>query len=287
MLWLLFAFLSAFFDSLKDTFSKKSMQNVNEYISAWSLRVFSSLFLLPFIFFTKIPSLNKTFFLTLFASSFLNLGASIFYMKGLKYSDLSITTPMLTFSPLLLLMTSYLFLGEVPKLLGIAGVVLIFIGSYALNLKETSNGFLGPFKALLKEKGPRYMLCVAVIWSIAANFDKIGVLSSSPLVWSFSVNFFSTLAFFPIVFFHSKKNLKTFKDNIARLAPIGFSLALAVLFQMYAFQIALVAYVISVKRLSVVMGVLWGYLIFKEKNIKQRLVGVLIMLVGVILIALS
>ena len=57
--------------------------------------------------------------------------------------------------------------------------------------------------------------------------------------------------------------------------------------QMRIIQLTLVSYVIAIKRLSIVFGVLFGYLIFKEKNIKERLAGASIMVAGAVLILLS
>ena len=98
----------------------------------------------------------------------------IFYMKAIKASDLSITVPMLTFSPLFLLITSPLTLGEFPNLFGLFGILFIVAGSYMLNIKQRKEGWLVPFKALLSQNGPKFMLIVAFLWSISANFDKIG-----------------------------------------------------------------------------------------------------------------
>ena len=56
---------------------------------------------------------------------------------------------------------------------------------------------------------------------------------------------------------------------------------------MLAISLTLVAYVISIKRVSVVFGVLWGHFIFKEGGIKERLIGTSIMVMGVGLITLS
>ena len=47
MSWFIFAVLTALFESLKDVFSKRSLGEVDEYIAAWSLRVFALPFLLP------------------------------------------------------------------------------------------------------------------------------------------------------------------------------------------------------------------------------------------------
>jgi len=56
---------------------------------------------------------------------------------------------------------------------------------------------------------------------------------------------------------------------------------------MLAISLILVVYVISIKRASVIFGVLWGYLIFNEKRIKERFTGALVMVIGVALITMS
>ena len=56
--------------------------------------------------------------------------------------------------------------------------------------------------------------------------------------------------------------------------------------QMLAVSLTLVAHVIAIKRTSTIMSVLWGFLIFKEAGIKERLPGAGIMVVGVLLISL-
>ena len=57
-----------------------------------------------------------------------------------------------------------------------------------------------------------------------------------------------------------------------------------VISHMLAISLAKVAYVISVKRMSLVIGVLYGYLFFKEKHIGERFLGALLMFIGFILV---
>jgi len=45
-----------------------------------------------------------------------------------------------------------------------------------------------------------------------------------------------------------------------------------------------VDYVIAVKRISAVLSVFWGRLIFKEKEIRERVLGATIMVLGVFII---
>lgn len=57
------------------------------------------------------------------------------------------------------------------------------------------------------------------------------------------------------------------------LFPIGLFNALTSIFQMTAISLTLVVYVISIKRTSAIMSALFGHLIFKEKDIGERLMG--------------
>lgn len=286
MLWVIFAFLTALFVSLMGVASKESLKDVDEYIVAWSLRFFALPFLIPLLAFIDIPSLNNQFFIALIANGSLNLIAFILYMKAIKYSDLSIAVPMIAFTPVFLLVTSPVIVGEFPNIFGILGVLLIVLGSYTLKLKKKGEGYLAPFKALLKERGPRYMLLVAFIWSITSNFDKLGVLNSSPVFWVISVNSFIAAAMLPVVFYRSKNKLKQIPQNLKSLLPVGFFNATSLVFQMTAISLALVSYVISIKRTSILFSVLFGFLIFKEKDVTSRLLGSFIMFAGVLLIIL-
>ncbi|MFO8078264.1 MAG: EamA family transporter, partial [Thermoplasmatota archaeon] len=277
MIWIVFAFLTAFFESIKDVLSKKSLKEIDEYVVAWSLWFFSIPFLVLVLFIVGIPKIDSSFWLFLFLGGVCNVFATIFYMKSIKLADLSISVPLLAFSPLFLLFTSPLLVGEFPNQYGLIGVLLIVLGSYMLNIKKRSKGIIEPFRALIKEKGPRFMLLVAVIWSISANIDKIGVKNSTPFFWITMMAVFVSLSLFPIVIFRFPKNRKKTKNWITTLFPIGLIYGLTILNQMIAINLTLVSYVISIKRTSTILVVIWGYLIFKEKNIKNRIAGAVIM----------
>jgi drug/metabolite transporter (DMT)-like permease len=266
-------------------FSKKGAKDIDEYTLAFSLRFFASFLLLPLLFFSGIPEIKSEFWLALLVSGSLNTLTSILYMKALKYSDLSLVKPITAFTPLFLLVTSPLILGEVPSLLGVCGVMLIVLGSYILNIKEIRKDFLAPFKALLREKGVRLMFLVAFLWSISSNFDKIGVTSSSPIFWIVAVHIFLSLSLFP--FAYKKLGKEHFRNSVKILIPVGFASGISLLCQMIAIKLTLVAYVISIKRTSSIISVAFGYFFFKEKNIKERLLGAAIMVIGAVLIALS
>ena len=53
---------------------------------------------------------------------------------------------------------------------------------------------------------------------------------------------------------------------------------------MLAMKLTKVAYMISVKRLSLIIGIMYGYFLFKEENIRERLLGAILMFIGFVMI---
>ena len=287
MFWFIFAGFTALFESLTDVVSKKNLKLGDEYIISFLIRFITFLFLLPLLIFMGIPDIGPNFGMALIIGGSLNVITTLLYMKALKYSELSISVPMLAFTPMFLLITSPIILGEFPSLLGLIGIFLIITGSYVLNIRQWKEGYLEPFKCLLREKGPKMMLLVAFIWSITANFDKVGLINSSPIFWIVVINLFIAVFTFPLMLRNYQKNVELFNVRKGNLILMGLLSALTSIFQMYAISLTLVPYVIAVKRTSAVLGVLWGKLIFKEKEIREKLIGATIMVIGVFIILIS
>ncbi len=285
MTWFILAILTAFFESLKDVFGKVSLKEIDVFVASWSWRFFALPVLLPALLLVPFPGFTPKFWGALLVSGLMNILVSILYMKAIKETDLSLAVPLITFTPLFLLLTSPIILGEFPTWIGLGGILLIVSGAYLLNIEDRKKGFWAPLKALVYDKGARIMLLVAFLWSITANVDKIGVQHSSPFYWATMVNAFMIIGLLPIMMVRSTKVVQKLKVNWKPLVLMGVSSGLVLLFQMSAIKITLVPYVISIKRTSAAMSVLWGFYIFGEQQIGSRLLGVMIMLAGVLLIA--
>jgi len=258
-----------------------------------------------------VPSIQPGFWWAIFIGGGLNILAFILYVKALKMADMSLTVPLVTLTPLFLLVTSPLIVQEWPTSADAAGVVLLIIGSYVLNLKAATDlvdlasgtahlsqsslqpsriqRLCGPLLAMARNPGSRMMLCVAFIWSITSNFDKIGVNNSSPLFWAIAL--FTVIAggMVPFVFLRGEGRSKGFGPLLAQWQLLGITggfNAIAVALQMLALTMAPVAQVIAVKRMSALISVLFGHFFFGEKGLKERLLGAVIMVSGVVIMAL-
>lgn len=286
MTWLILGIFTAFFEAVKDVFGKQNLKKSDEYVVAWSLAFFSVIFLTPWVIYTGIPALNTQFWIALLIGGSINAVTAILYIKAIKVSDLSLTVPLVALTPLFMLLTSPLIVGEYPNFFDYIGIFLIVTGSYLLNIKEKSQGYLAPFKALLEEPGPKLMLIVAFLWSITSNFDKIGVKNSSPIFWLFSLFSTMSILLLPMLLHKTPNPSQKILKQLPMLAAMGFFNAIGVLCQMQALTLTLVVQVIAIKRTSVLMGVLFGHFIFKEQDIQQRLLGAAIMVFGVFVISL-
>jgi len=283
MTWIFFALGAALFTALKGAAGKKSMRSLDEYVVSFFT------FLLPGIFITAafmaagVPPLGDDFWPVFFVDCVLSAVATILSSKALL-SDLSTTIPMMAFTPLFMLVTSYLILGEYPDRSGVVGVVLIVAGAYLLNIRERKNGWKAPFRVIVKNDGPRLMLAASFIWSITGNLDKIAVTNSSPFFFPMAECFFVALLILPFAW----KSLMRSRDLISKeryhLLAIGLFSALMTICQMIAITMTLAVYAVSIKRLGILISIALGGLVFKENDMKLKLAGGCVMVAGVFLI---
>lgn len=285
MLWALLSVLSGLGDAFIFALMKK-LKGTNSSMVVWVQYAFAMPILLFLLYLNFPQKINTNVYWVGFLNAILLLVSTYLLVKAAQISDLSISMPMLSFTPLFLVFTSYVMLKEVPTLYGFIGVLLIVIGAYIINIKSYKKGVLEPFLLLFKNKGPFYILIVASIWSITANLFKTGILSSNVIFFTTLVYAIISLVMLPLFYFKLKEKIKEIKINFKKLLLLGISSGFAVLLAAYAMLTAIVPYVISLKRSSVIFAIFFGYFMFKEKNIKDVMIGTVIMLIGGVLITL-
>jgi drug/metabolite transporter (DMT)-like permease len=284
-LWLPLGFTAALATALADAVTKRSFADLSPY----GMVLAQILFALPFLLLVGLaiawPATDRTFWLAAALSLPLEVVSALLYMRAIKVCHISLCVPFIAFTPIFLIFTGGLILGEGLNGWGIAAVVLMAGGSYCLSLSTGSRGLLAPLKALAREPGARCMLGVAVLYSVTAALGKLAILHSDPA-------FFGVL--YPLMFSgvmlsgYPLSNPKPGKTLAARSrwgVILGLCLAAATFSQVYGLKMAPAAYLIAVKRTSVLFSVILGGLWLKERPIAPRLVGAALMVGGVMLIA--
>ncbi|MDI6790665.1 MAG: DMT family transporter [Thermodesulfobacteriota bacterium] len=158
MLWLVLALISAASIATVDALTKRFLSHLTVFEMAAARLSFSLPLFLILLFFIPVPHLDTTFYLTVLLALPLEITAFFLYMRAIQASPLSLAIPFLSFTPVFLILTGRLILGEELSARGILGIISVVLGSYVLNLRECKNGFLGPFGAIKREKGSWLML---------------------------------------------------------------------------------------------------------------------------------
>ena len=288
MFWFVFAVCGAFLDATYYMSIKKILSNnaINRY--ALASGVFLSAFIVLFLIslLKGIPEIGSFFYSSVVLTGVLNFVAVILYFKALQITDLSLSVPMLSFTPIFLIFTSFIMLNEVPSVFGVVGIFLIVMGSYILNTSGNSRKLLDPVKRMIRTKGIFFMLVVAFLYSLSSNYDKLVVKNSDSFFGHAIVFLFigSLMTGFSLV---KRVNFRLeFGKYFHKFFLTGLILASVAVSINIAYTMQIVPYVISLKRLNILFSVIYGGLIFKEKHMSIRVVGTLIMLVGVFFIVL-
>lgn len=280
--WITYALLCAFFQALNDLFTKKYAEQLSDRLLVLARIIFAVPVLWLLCLIEGLPPVDGKILITYAVAAPLDLAGSLLYVRALRLSPLSLTVPFLSFTPAFLVGTSFLLLQEQPGLSGIAGILLIVAGSYALNLSARDKGLLHPFRVIFREKGSLLMLVVAFIYSITSNLGKMGVLYSSPVF--FGASYYTILSALLLPFTLRRIPLgRLFNPG---LLYIGACSSLMIFFHFTALKLALVSYMVAVKRTSLLFGIIFGALIFGEKGFREKITGGLLMVAGIILIAL-
>jgi drug/metabolite transporter (DMT)-like permease len=284
--WVLLSLMSAFTLATSDALTKKALIHNNEYLVAWFRLLFTVPLLLLLCVFIPIPELDIEFYKAFVLALPLEIIAMALYIKALRISPLSLTLPFLALTPVLLILISYLLIGEKVSFRGGIGIVFLAAGSYSLNMHEIRKGIFKPFKAVTKERGSVLMIGVALIYSITSSLGKMAIVHSSPLFFGVTYFIALTIVFTPIALWMGKNDIKRFvsgKQYKGLLFP-GIFYSVMIASHMIAISLTKVAYMISLKRTSLLIGVMYGYFFFKEKNIGERLSGAVLMLIGFVMI---
>ncbi|MDI6745422.1 MAG: DMT family transporter [Thermodesulfovibrionales bacterium] len=285
-MWVVFALISAFTLATSDALTKKALKDSNEYLAAWFRFFFSLPLLLILWLFVPAPKLDTEFYRALAIALPLEIVTIILYIKALRVSPLSLTLPFLALTPVFLIFISYLIVGEKVSFRGGAGIFLIAAGSYTLNISEIKKGILKPFRSIPREKGSVFMIGVALIYCFTASLGKVAIEHSSPLFFVITYYIALTICFAPIAFWMGRKELGVFfrDKQFKKLVQPGVFFAVMAATHMLAMNLTKVAYMISVKRLSLIIGIMYGYFLFREENIKERFLGAALMLIGFVLV---
>jgi len=286
--WVVESFTSACSDSLYNASSHQIGRRWSIEAIAWWQRVTAAMFVVAVaLCVVGLPTMPEArFWAPAAVSVALNACASFLYVRALR-EDLSLTVPITALSPVFLLATEPLIAGRSVPAVGMLGVIVIGAGLYVLNLQALKeHGVFGPIRNVWRQKGPRLMLAVVLIWSVTAPLDVIAVHAWHPIWYAALLHGGIAVIITPFCW-RKPQALAPARHDRLRLASLGALSGLGAMLQMAALAVAPATYVIAIRRFSTPLSAVWGWLFFKEPHVRSRLLGAFVMTIGAALILSS
>lgn len=284
-MWFTLCLSTALFVSIADAMAKKFLESRTPATVALIRSAWSSLFLLCGLFLTTPPSSPLRFWILVLAGIPLEVTAALAFNNALQIAPLSLMIPYMAFTPVFLLIGGWIFLGEHISLTGGLGIACVAGGAALLQAPLVEAGTSHFQRLIPREKAPALMLLVAFIYAVTSILARRALTFSTPQY--FCGVYFPLIAVGLLPFqLRSGDGLKKLIDRPHIFIWVGSLDAAALIAQFLAFQMAQVAYVMALKRLSLLLSVLWGWFFFHEQKSWIRLAGAILMALGAGLIAL-
>lgn len=257
----------------------------------------TTLLALPLLLLHAPPIQPTALLQALLATALVNGVAYWCYGRALARGEFSLVLPLINLSPLVLLLSGWLVLGERPGPMAVFGVGLLVAGALLLGRSD------GLQRNLLRVPGGREMLLTAVLWGLGASIDKLGVRAGGSLLWVAGLHLVVGLPLLLAALAAGDQHRSApqpvaglrralFAGAAGRLRLLQvFALGLCVLvgtgLQMEALRLTAVVHVVAIKRLSTLFGALIGVGLLQERSSGLRLPAAALMSCGALLVLLA
>ena len=280
-MWLFFALGSAFFAGITAVLAKIGIENVNSTL-ATALRtvvVLAFSWLMVFVVGSQggIAQISGPTLLFLMLSG-LSTGASwLCYFKALQLGDVNKVAPIDKSSTVLTILLAFIFLGEpvsIPQALGVVG---IGVGTLLMITKKEVEDGKPHSKAWLV-----YAFLSAVFASLTSIFGKIGVENvESNLGTAIRTIVVLVMAWVMVFVTGEQKGIRSIgKKSWVFLFLSGITTGLSWLCYYRALQDGPASVVVPIDKLSILVTIVFSWIVLKEKLTPKVAVGLVLILAG-------
>ncbi len=298
-MWLILAFLSATLLGFYDSFKKESLRD-NAVIPVLFLNtLFASLIFLPFIILSyNTQILDGSIFHVasggwhehkyIIGKSIIVLSSWIFGYFGMKHLPLTIVGPINATRPVMVLIGALLVFGERLNVYQWIGVALAVASFFMLSRSGKKEGV--DFK---HDRWIYFIVLAAVLGAVSGLYDKylmapvesggVGLNSMMVQSWYNIYQCFMMLIMLLIIWYPKRNTSTPFHWHWGIiLISVFLSAADFVYFYALSFPDAMISIVSMVRRGSVIVSFLFGATLLHEKNLKSKMVDLLLVLLGMV-----
>lgn len=286
-MWIAASVLSAFFAGITAILAKCAIKRTDSDV-ATAIRtavvlVFSLLMVLITGSFDEIRNISARSVLFLVLSG-LSTGASwLCYFKALSMGDVNKVVPIDKSSTIISILFAIIIFQETNNLLiKLLGTVLLAAGIFLMVEKtklQHSN---------VKRRWIMYAVLSALFAALTSILAKIGIENvESNLATAIRTCVVLIMAWLIVFLKGKQRQLHTItRKELFYICISGIATGASWLCYYYAIQNGLVSIVVPIDKLSIVVSIIFSYIVFKEKLSKKAFVGLILMISGTLLMTI-
>lgn len=279
------ALLAALFASLTSILAKIGIKNINSNLATAirTIIVLLMAFLMVIISgqLGTITTISARALFFLLLSGFSTGLSWLFFFKALAMGDVSKVVPIDKSSVVLTILLSFLVLGEPATPLVVAGGIMIAIGTFILiGRNEEKKRFTGSQSYIV------YAVLGAVFAALTSILAKIGIEDVDSNTATFIRTMVILVFAWAIVFVQgTHKEMKSIsKKAYLFLILSGVATGLSWLCYFAAIALGNVSVVAPIDKFSVVITMVLGFVILKERPTKETIIGGVVITIGTVLL---
>ncbi|WP_227379455.1 EamA family transporter [Haladaptatus halobius] len=280
--WFVVAFLAAILKTAYSVVQKRLTLEYDGLELSYITSILGMLFMTP-IGVWYLSHIDMSFtppvIMAITISGVANICAIVTFLTALKLEDLSIVTPLMQSTPIVVAITEPLVLATHYDTGIVLGSAVAVVGAYTL--LNDAGGLTVPIKRIT-DKPILLALTAALLFASTSLANRFVTTRIPPLFYAFSIYLFMAIGFVSIQIFRDR-HLLTTELFRGRLILLGGLTALRTSVTYVAFSLAIASRVSIVLQISILLNVLAGGFFFSEKNLLWKLVGTLCIVAGVIL----
>ena len=284
MLWLLAAVFSAFFAGLTSILAKCGIKKTDSDL-ATALRtgvvlVFSWIMVLVVGSIDTVTAISPKALVFLILSGLATGASWICYFKALSMGDINKVVPIDKSSTILTVLLAIFLFGEVSNLvMKLIATAILAVGILLMVEKKQ--------QAQKRERSAwmLYAILAAVFAALTSILAKVGISGvESNLGTAIRTGVVLIMAWIIVLARGKHKQLPALdKKELLFIGLSGLATGASWLCYYYAIQHGSVSVVVPIDKLSIVVTVLFSYLVFKEKLSKKAFFGLCLMVIGTLL----
>lgn len=286
-MWILFAFGSALFAGLTSILAKCGIRKTDSNVATAIRTIVVLLFSWLMVFVTGAQSelgnvTPKTWIFLILSGT--ATGASwLCYFKALQLGDINKVVPIDKSSIILTILLAFLFLKEEISPLKLICVLLIGIGTFLMITKKE-----GTKKDTEGKKWLVYALLSAVFASLTSILGKIGISGINSNLGTAIRTIVVLIMAWIVVFATGKQHTvkQTDRKELGFICLSGIATGASWLCYYKALQDGLASVVVPIDKLSILVTILFSWLVFHEKLSKKALLGLILIIAGTLLMLL-